>query len=36
MEELSGGRYFDLDGSVSVGFGMEWVGGGSLGFSPSV
>jgi hypothetical protein len=36
MEDLPGGRYFGLDGSVSVGFGMEWVEGGSLGFSPSV
>jgi hypothetical protein len=36
MEDETAGCYFDLDGSVSMGFGMEWVGGGSLGFSPSV
>jgi len=36
MEDHSGGCYFGSDGSVSVGLEMEWVGGGSPGFSLGV
>jgi hypothetical protein len=35
MKDHFGGCYFDFDVSASMGFGMEWVEEGNLGFSSS-